>query len=247
MDKILALLLALLLASPAWGAPAFVQENHADAGFTASAALAFSSNNTAGNLIVVCTAINGGGINPSITSIVDTALNTYTVATDANNGGNDPGVSVYYAKNIAGGANTVTVTPNAAANIRWGIVEYSGLDTSAPLDQTTSTFGTSTSPDSGSVTTTQASELLVGCIGALSGGGAFTNGASYTTRFVVTVGGDDRDSLEDRNVSSTGSYSAGGTLATSATWGAIIGTFKASGAAPSVPSPPTRTLLGVGQ
>ena len=71
--------------------------------------------------------------------------------------------AIYYAKNIkaaAAGTNTVTVTFNTATpyvDIR--ALEYSGLDLVNPFDVGTSASGTSTSANSGTVTTTAANEL----------------------------------------------------------------------------------------
>ena len=58
--------------------------------------------------------------------------------------------AIYYAKNIAAGSNTVTVKFNQAAafpDIR--IAEYSGADTSSPLDVTAGAIGTGGTPSSG--------------------------------------------------------------------------------------------------
>ena len=73
---------------------------------------------------------------------------------------------IYYAQNIAAaaaGANTVTVTFNTTVkypDVR--IVEYSGISTSGPLDVAVGASGTGTSVSSGSVTTSNANDLLVG-------------------------------------------------------------------------------------
>ena len=58
--------------------------------------------------------------------------------------------AIYYAKNIAAGSNTVTVKFNQAAvfpDVR--ILEYSGLDTSDPLDVTAGAVGTGASRTAG--------------------------------------------------------------------------------------------------
>ncbi len=71
--------------------------------------------------------------------------------------------AIYYANNIAAGANSVMVRFNAGAaypDIR--IMEYSGIDSSNPLDVAAGTTGNSATSSSGSVTTTNATDLLVG-------------------------------------------------------------------------------------
>ena len=58
--------------------------------------------------------------------------------------------AIYYAKNIAAGSNTVTVTFNqAAAFPNINVLEYSGLDTASPLDVTASATSSGTREDRG--------------------------------------------------------------------------------------------------
>ena len=83
--------------------------------------------------------------------------------------------SIYYAKNIAGGSNTVTVTFNQAAaypDVR--ILEYSGLDTSESAGCDGGGGGIGTRANSGSATTTSANELIFGA--------GSTTGTAYTGR-----------------------------------------------------------------
>ena len=89
--------------------------------------------------------------------------NTYALAFPANVG---TGLSqaIYYAKNIvAAASNTVTVTFAVAAvtpDVR--VLEYSGLDTTAPLDAAAGDSGISVVLDSGPITTTTAGDLVIG-------------------------------------------------------------------------------------
>src|ERR1035441_9318234 len=107
---------------------------------TSSGTVAFSSNNTAGNLIVVVLRAAGGAT--SVPS--DTNLNTYQIAYPNLLQGSNR-LSVYYAQNIAAGANTVSVAATGASAIRVAIFEYSGIAASNALDQATGTTGTGTS------------------------------------------------------------------------------------------------------
>jgi hypothetical protein len=71
---------------------------------------------------------------------------------------------VFYAKNVAGGANTVTAT-FATAISSFGLLyihEYSGIDKVDPLDVTKSATGTASAMTTGTVATTNASDLLFG-------------------------------------------------------------------------------------
>jgi hypothetical protein len=131
--------------------------------------------------------------------------------------------SVYYAKNIVGGSNTVTVTFNQAAffvDVR--VLEYSGLDTATPLDVTAGAAGTGVSASSGSATTTSANELIFG-----AGTTAGTIGASGTG-FVTRIITPDSDIAQDKTVSSTGSYNAAATQTYSSAWVMQMVTFRAA-------------------
>jgi len=150
-----------------------------------------------------------------ITSIIDSTGNTYHPVATAR--GNGLSQAIYYARNIkaaTAGANTVPVTFNAATpfiDIR--ATEYSGLDPANPLDVFHSASGTSTTPNSGSVTTTAAQEVIFGAgttIGKFSAAGT-----GFTSRIITTPDG---NIAEDRFVTVTGSYSAAGTLSGSAAW-----------------------------
>ena len=95
----------------------------------------------------------------AVQSVKDSAGNTYSLAIGPTSG---TGLqqSIYYAANIAGGSNTVTVTfSQAAAYPDVRILEYRGVTT---LDVTAGASGNSASANSGSATTTSANELIFG-------------------------------------------------------------------------------------
>ena len=106
--------------------------------------------------------------------MTDSRGNTYTLAIGPTTG---TGLrqSIYYAKNIAAGSNTVTVTFNkAAAFVDVRVLEYSGLDTVNPLDKTAGAAGSGTTASSGAATTTSANELIFGAgmtVARFTGGG----------------------------------------------------------------------------
>src|SRR5439155_1087342 len=143
--------------------------------------------------------------------------------------------AIYYAKNIASaaaGANTVTVTFSVAAvfpDIR--IAEYSGLDTANPLDVAVGAQGTTTATsNSGSVTTTNGNDLLVGAnvVQSITTGA----GSSFTNRIITPDG----DILEDRVVTVTGSYSATAALDRVQPWVMQMVAFRAAGSGGTGPS-----------
>lgn len=139
-----------------------------------------------------------------VNSVTDSRGNVYTLAVGPTTG---TGLrqAVYYARNIAAGANTVTVTFNQAAafpDLR--ILEYSGVNT---LDVTAAATGTGTAADSGSVATTKPNELI---FGAGTSGNAFAAayaGPGFTGRIKNAFG----NIAEDKTVSSAGGNSAAAT------------------------------------
>jgi hypothetical protein len=164
----------------------------------------FASAQIAGDLSVVMIGWYKAG---SIVSVTDSSHNAYALAVGPTT--SPTGVesqAVYYACSIAGaaaGANTVTVTFQSASqhpDVR--IAEYSGIAGSACVDRTVSGTGTTTAIDSGSLTTTHAHDLLVGSnkVFYLTSAGDPT----YTTRRISDFG----DLVEDRVVTTTGSYHA---------------------------------------
>jgi hypothetical protein len=50
-------------------------------------------------------------------------------------------LAVFYAENIAGGANTITVSDTISATLRFAILEYSGVARSNSLDLTAGLTG----------------------------------------------------------------------------------------------------------
>lgn len=71
----------------------------------------------------------------------------------------------FYAENITGGAShTFTLTPPGGSSAcSFGVMEFSGVDTSSSIDKTASASSTTAPRSSGATTTTsQASELLLG-------------------------------------------------------------------------------------
>lgn len=211
---------------------AFVQENYSAPSASSSVTVTFTSAQTAGNLNVI--AIGWNDVTTTITSVTDSKGNSYSVAvpTDTYPTG---GLSqaIYYAKNIASAtanSNTVTVSFSASASfpdVR--ILEYSGLDTSSPLDTGTnaSASGAGTTASVGPITTSIANELVLaaGMVGTSFSG----PGTGYTSRVITSPNG---DIVEDDIVSSAGSYSATAPLSSTAGWMLQMVAFKAAGAAP---------------
>jgi hypothetical protein len=182
----------------------YVQSNYATPqGSQTPVSVTFNAAQAAGDLNVVVVGWNDA--TAVVNSVTDSRGNAYALAVGPTLGTNLT-QSIYYAKNIAAaaaGANTVTVTFSTAAvypDIR--ILEYRGADPNNPVDVTAGSNGNSATTSSGSVTTTNPTDLLFGAnIVWTSTTGP---GSGFSQRLVTPNG----DIAEDRMVKATGSYSA---------------------------------------
>ena len=173
--------------------------------------------------------------------VTDSRGNSYVLAVGPTRG---TGLtqSIYYAKNIVGGTNTVTVTFNkAAAIVDVRALEYSGLDTANPLDVTAAAAGTGTTGNSGAATTKSANELIVG---AGMTAGAFTKaGAGFTSRIITSP---DADIAEDGITTAAGNYSATAPTSTSTPWVMQMAAFRTGSSTPPVPPvPPAKHSVSI--
>jgi len=184
--------------------------------------VAYAAAQTAGNLNIV--AVGWNDSTSSITSLTDSRGNTYALAGVLTTGTNLR-QAIYYAKNILGGSNTVTVNLNqAAAFVDVRALEYSGLSTTAPLDVTAAASGSGSTASAGPVTTTSANELVFAA--AMTGGVMNSAGSGFTARIKTADG----DIGEDMMVAATGSYTATAPVTPyngSSTWLMQMATFKA--------------------
>ncbi len=181
-----------------------------------STPLAFPANNVAGNFIVV--AARARFANQTFT-VSDTRSNVYRRALTVNNGTDDT-LAIFYAENIAAGANTVTVAVSTGpASIRLAILEYAGIAQANALDGTATAAGSSTAPTSGSATTTTAGDLVLGVFSTQSGR-TFTAGSGSTIREAVSAAPSTNLMVQDRIQATAGAITATATLNTLDVWGA---------------------------
>jgi hypothetical protein len=146
--------------------PRFVQANFSSTGAVQAQGrlLPFTLSQTAGNTIVAVVMWESSAGN--IVSLYDDAGNSYAAAVGPTENANGWGQATFVATNItaaAPGFNSVHVSLSALARLRLAVLEYADVDTAQPLDGTAATFGgpaTSVSP--GGITTTHASDVLVG-------------------------------------------------------------------------------------
>jgi uncharacterized protein (TIGR03437 family) len=179
----------------------FVQATAKATNNTKSLSVAFPKSTVAGNLILV-----GFDFKNSVTpvSVTDSQGNTLTqVGTQLNS----PGIAasrVYYATNIKGGSDTVTVTLSAQSSyLEIYVTEYSGLNRISPIDATAGAIGKAGAVSSGNINTTAAGDLIYGyCVGDST----CTVGSGFTARSTLK-----NNLIEDKIAGNPGTYSATGT------------------------------------
>jgi thermitase len=186
----------------------------------------FPVSNTAGNLIIVFVRMS---TTTQTVSLTDTNGNSYVDAVSQEQSTDGHQVHILYAQSVNGGANTVTATFSASnAHPFLAVYEYSGLSTTAPLDQTAKAQGSTTAVSSGSTaTTTAANELIFSGLGLqASSTVTFTPGSGFTLQQLNTLSPGSRAGSEDEEVISSGIFAGTYTLSGSAYWTSVVATFK---------------------
>jgi Abnormal spindle-like microcephaly-assoc'd, ASPM-SPD-2-Hydin len=218
---------------------ALVQSISTDASNSMWASLAFGANNAAGNFIAVV--IQGGQAGEAF-SVTDSQGNTYQQAIQTNENPTGETIAIYYAMNIAGGANTVALFQPLLGSFRFAILEYSGVAKSNALDVAAAAQGSSASPNSGSVTTTASGDLLVGGI-LTAGGESYTPGSGYVIAESQPAESATNVIAEYQTRATAGSSAASASLGSTDFWAAVLAAFKPAGSGgptpPSNPVPPT--------
>jgi hypothetical protein len=186
-------------------------------------------NNTAGNWIGVVVRAGHSG---QVFSVSDSRGNTYRQAVLFNQTMDAPigdTFAIYYAENIAGGSNTVTVSESISGNtLRFAIFEYSGVATSGSLDTASvaASQGNGTAASSGNATTA-AGNLVLGMV-MTSQESTYTAGNGFTIEEIVPAAPNTKFIVEDRIQPTTGALAATATFSPSNSWGAAVVAFKAA-------------------
>ena len=215
----------------AHAAIAYVQGAYETAATGTAVTVTYSSAQKAGDLNVVVMAWVSSTV--TVQSVTDSMGNTYVAGGTATVDSGVGAQQIYYAKNIksaAANSNTVTITFNTAisdSDIR--IVEYSGVDPVNAFDGGIGASGTGTAQNSGSLTTTNANDVLVA--GNFIDGENTAVGTGFTLR--LTTGYD--EIVEDEIVTAIGNYSATATQNSTGYWMMQMAAFKAA-AAPTISS-----------
>jgi hypothetical protein len=201
---------------PSPTAISYVQGNYADPQSPqTTVTVPFTAAQTAGDLNVVVVAWKDS--TATVRQITDSTGNTYTRAVGPTVVSGIATQSIYYAKNIvsaAAGSNIVTVSfSGSAKNPDIRVLEYSGADTTSPIDVTSASTGNGRACNSGAANTTNATDLILGANVAL----AITSGpgTGFTKRLLSAPQG---NIVEDQYVTATGGYSASAPLLPAGTW-----------------------------
>jgi chitodextrinase len=202
----------------------FVQKNYATPQTPQnSVAVRFTSAQQQGDLNVVVVGWNDA--TSTIGTVTDSSGNVYQLAVGPTVYSGTGTQAIYYCANIIGAtanANTVTVAFNASVaypDIR--TLEYSGVDTTSPLDVTAAATGNGTSASSGAATTTYANDLIFGADLTVT----YTSGAGagFTSRVITDP---DSDIAEDKIVTATGSYAATAPIGLAGAWIMQMAAFR---------------------
>ncbi len=108
------------------------------------------------------------------------------------------------------------------------ILEYSGLSTTAPADQSASATGTSTSPSGGSITTSRNNAMVISAfVDDNTDGVSITGTSGYTVEYSDLINSTStRFGIEDKVQTTAGSTSGVWTIGSTTDWAAVIVSFK---------------------
>ena len=173
---------------------------NATSGIAQSLSLAFPRNTVAGDLILVAFDYD---TNSTPSSVTDSQNNVFTAIGNQLTSPGQTRSRVYYAKNIHGGADTVTVQLSAnSAYLELYLSEYTGVDPTNPIDAQAGASGNAGAVSSGNATTTVAGDVIFGyCVADW----ACTVGSGFAARSTFNS-----NLIEDMLAGNPGSYAAKG-------------------------------------
>ena len=186
-----------------------------------SVSATFPKPNNSGHLLVAYVVWD----NADSVNISDLAGNTYTSAIGPTTNDGQT-AEIFFAANVNGGSNTVTVTFTTpiASRAALYVAEYSGVDPVAPLDSAVVATGTTFAMDSGPLTTGSANELLF--VGAESNSKVTGKAPGFKVRSHKFGG-----LIADRIAGPAGSYNVTSTQ-NGASWIMQLVAFKSVGSNP---------------
>jgi hypothetical protein len=186
----------------------------------------FPSPTTSGDLLVLSASVYTGTTN-HITSVTDSAGNTWTRIGAFSVASHNSDGEMWYSPNAAS-VTTVTVNVAAAATIALSAQEFSGIATASPLDVSAGTANTSNTPSSGPAAATAANELAVGFVAGHANAQTITvTAAGYTAQPQQTSTGTIATVVTGYKVlASAGSETFTASFGTAMYWAAGVAIFK---------------------
>jgi hypothetical protein len=175
----------------------------------------------AGHTLVVSLLLSSAASRTGAVTATDAAGNLYTVARDTNDGSaaDRTLVLVSVGVNALAPGGSITVTYPSSGQTHVSVDEFSGV---TGIDSSAGASGTTAAFSSGPVTTTQASDLLVGVVGAESATSP-TWDSGWTKLPVLAISSDYLDTAYQM-ATTAGPYAASGTTRTQ--WMAAIVALK---------------------
>jgi hypothetical protein len=217
-----------LTVNPVPSGPALVQTGSAiETSSATSLGGFFPTISTAGDLLVLTASVYTGSTD-HITSVTDSAGNTWKAVGGFDTSGHYSDGEIWYAAN-ANAATTVTAHFSSATTISFEIFEFSGVATSGPLDASAGASNTGTSASSGSATSSSANELAVSFVAGHGNSEAMTpNAAGYTTEPQRTSTGTNTASVISgyKVLPTTGSTAFSANFGSAMYWAAGVAIFK---------------------
>lgn len=194
---LLTLIFFIFCVLPSQAAITRVQEI-SNTGQSTTPSATFSGASTSGNLLVAVIECNPSGY-------PITTPTGWTAAVNNNNGNGNP-IYIFYKANASA---TTTVSTTISASTRWimFIAEYSGCQTSSPLDQTATGTGPPGYENSGTLNTLYNKEVIVAGLDNAYGNVYSSPTGGFTLVDQQTNGASSSAAYLDNIVSMTGSYS----------------------------------------
>jgi hypothetical protein len=196
---------------------------------------------SSGNVVVGCF------MNRSVTTVSSVSQTnvTWTFVARAQSGNTTS--EIWWGVASGTGGTSVTITWASGTNFLSQVSEFSGVDTSSPVDGTATTNTNSTgTPASGNYTSSNANDLLFNCVSASTSTGLGTPNNSFNLLRASTAGsGGSTRALGDgyRIVSATGTYSTTWSSGGGNNWSSVLVGFKQAGS----PSTSIKDMIGRGQ
>jgi hypothetical protein len=217
----------MLNVNPAGSNPgiALIQSTAVQGSGVSSLSRAFSSANTAGNMIIAFVRMSTASQSVNVT---DTAGNVYTDAVSQAQTADGHQIHIFYASNIRADANTVTATFSNINNYPWlAIYEYSGVGT---LDAVAHAQGSDDTANTGPTSvTTAANKLIFAGMAVPNDSNATVSvppGSDWTAELQNPMQFGSRAATANMLSSSPGPFSGIFNLSGTSNWCAVVAVFK---------------------